>query len=81
MSTMADYFCLPLIAHYRKEPRLSTWLSIKQAAAHLACSREFLYRATREGRIKHGRVGSSLRFRVEDLDEFVLSLANSEDSL
>jgi excisionase family DNA binding protein len=62
-------------------PSTTRWLSLTDATTYLSCSREFLYRAVKSGAVKHGRVGSSLRFRAADLDDFLLASASSTDVL
>ena len=53
-------------------PELTTaWLTLKQAAAHLACSPSYLGRQARFGKIRAYKVGKLWRFAVADADEFV----------
>ena len=49
------------------------WLSMKQAMAYLGTSRETLQRFAKNGSLPHGRVGSTFKFRREDLDAWVLA--------
>ena len=46
-------------------------LDVDQASEMLRISRPKLYRLTSEGEIRGVRIGSRLRFRIRDLEEFV----------
>ena len=46
---------------------------MKQAMAYLGTSRETLQRFAKNGSLPHGRVGSTFKFRREDLDAWVLA--------
>ena len=48
-------------------------LTAKEAAAALAISERWLWGLTKDGRIKALRVNRSVRYRVEDLREFIAS--------
>ena len=44
------------------------WLSVEQAAAHLACPQSRIYDLVAQGRVEHARDGRRLVFRREALD-------------
>lgn len=46
-------------------------LSVKEAAGRLGMSASWVYRAIADGRLLKVRMGSRVRIRVEDLDEFI----------
>lgn len=49
------------------------WLSDRQAQHYLGVSRTTLYRYRTEGLIRYFQVGKLLRYRLEDLDAFLLN--------
>jgi excisionase family DNA binding protein len=46
-------------------------LDVKETAAYFSITSRQVYRLVRSGEIPHTRVGSSLRFRIEDLDRYL----------
>ena len=46
-------------------------LKTKEAIVYLGISLPTIHRLVKAGKIKYLRIGRSLRFRVEDLDEFL----------
>jgi excisionase family DNA binding protein len=60
----------PAIARLPKpdEPRV---LDAQGAARYLSLGLDTLYRLVRSGELPHTRVGKSIRFRPEDLDEYI----------
>lgn len=46
-------------------------LSTREAIVYLGISLPTIHRLVKAGQIKYLRIGRSLRFRVEDLDEFL----------
>lgn len=48
-------------------------LTAKEAAAALAISERWLWGLTKEGRVKALRVNRAVRYRIEDLREFISS--------
>jgi excisionase family DNA binding protein len=46
-------------------------LLTKEAAAFLAISLPTLYRITKAGELAHVRIGRSVRYRLEDLEQFL----------
>ena len=51
-------------------------LSVKEAAKRLGMSTSWVYRAASQGRLSKVRMGSRVRIRVEDLDEFINNRAS-----
>lgn len=49
----------------------SPYLNVAQAAEYTTLHRVTLWRAVREGKLKTSGYGRAIRFRVEDLDEFM----------
>jgi excisionase family DNA binding protein len=47
------------------------WLNARQAAAHLACSRDRLYDLVQLGKLEPRRDGRRLLFRRDDLDSYL----------
>jgi len=56
------------------------WLSVEQIAAHLAISKETVYRWLEKGKIPAHRVGKQWRFKPSEVDEWVKSGNASEDT-
>jgi excisionase family DNA binding protein len=52
-------------------------LDLREAGAYLGVSEGTLYRWVRAGEIPHLRFGRSIRFRVEDMEQFVRSRLQS----
>jgi excisionase family DNA binding protein len=46
-------------------------LTVKEAAAFLRLSPDTIYRATKAGTLPHVRIGRSIRFSEEALEEFL----------
>jgi excisionase family DNA binding protein len=46
-------------------------LDVKETAAYFGITSRQVYRLVRSGELSHTRVGSSLRFRIEDLDRYL----------
>lgn len=46
-------------------------LDIKQAAAHLGISRQYLYRLVSEKKISFVRIGTNIRFAPSDLQDWI----------
>jgi excisionase family DNA binding protein len=51
--------------------RVSDLLTVKEVAGRLLVSGSMMYKMCREGRMRHIRVRSLLRFRAEDIDAYV----------
>ena len=49
----------------------STLLTVGQAADYLSLKRSRVYDLVRQRRIPHYKIGSSLRFRVDELDKWL----------
>jgi hypothetical protein len=49
----------------------SPYLTVTQAEAYCKLDRTSLWRARRQGKLKASGYGRALRYRVEDLDEFM----------
>ena len=50
----------------------SPWLNIGEAAEYMRLKPGTVYDMVESGRLKCGRAGNRLRFRIEDLDGFLL---------
>ncbi len=55
-------------------------LTTKEACEYLNISRATLYKLIREGKLKPLKIGRSTRFDRRDLDRFIESLKQAEDS-
>jgi excisionase family DNA binding protein len=64
-----------VIAHRPDEPRV---LDAQGAARYLSLGLDTLYRLVRSGELPHSRVGKSIRFRPEDLDEYIAARVTRE---
>ena len=53
-------------------------LSTQEAAEFLGVSLPTIFRLTRGGELAHLRIGRSIRFRVEDLEDFLASRVTTE---
>jgi excisionase family DNA binding protein len=53
-------------------------LSTREAAAYLSISLPTLFRLTRGGELAHLRIGRVIRYRVEDLEDFLASRTTTE---
>ena len=53
-------------------------LSTREAAAYLAISTVTLARLTKAGELPHLRIGRAIRYRREDLDNFLASRTTTE---
>jgi len=51
----------------------SEWMTVKEAAAYLGCSRSFLnfHRYTEKVLLPYSRLGRRIRYRKSDLDAFL----------
>jgi excisionase family DNA binding protein len=66
-----------VIAHLPRldEPRV---LDAQGAARYLSLGLDTLYRLVRSGELPHSRIGKSIRFRPEDLDEYIAARVTRE---
>lgn len=48
----------------------SKWLTPKQVARLMQCSKEHVYDLAKSGRISYIRDGKNIRFKPEDLDDY-----------
>lgn len=49
------------------------WLSVEEIAKHLGVSKETIYRWVEKGRIPSHKVGRQWKFKVSEVDEWVIS--------
>lgn len=49
----------------------TTWMTLKQGAAHLTCSPSYLARQVRSGAVRGYKLGKLWKFAITDLEEFV----------
>lgn len=50
---------------------MSALLTVKEAAAFLRLAPDTVYRATKAGKLPHARIGRSIRFSQEALEEYL----------
>ncbi len=55
----------------RNDEESEPWLTVEQAALHLACDKRRIYDLTRQGALPHAKDGRRTLFRRADLDSFV----------
>lgn len=65
---------LCMTAHHEKHPA-DGYISMNDAAAYLGVSRRTLERLIGSRRLRHYRLGRTIRLRRKDLDEYMESLA------
>jgi excisionase family DNA binding protein len=53
-------------------------LDAQGAARYLSLGLDTLYRLVRSGELPHSRIGKSIRFRPEDLDEYIAARVTRE---
>lgn len=56
------------------------WLSVEEIAVHLGVSRETIYRWAEKGKIPAHKVGRQWKFKVSDVDAWVLQGLAAEGS-
>ena len=49
------------------------WLSVEEIAKHLGVSKETIYRWVEKGKIPSHKVGRQWKFKVSEVDEWVVS--------
>lgn len=54
------------------------WLKLDEAASRARCSPKIIYRETRDGRLRHARVGNRLRFLPSWIDEWLIATAQPQ---
>lgn len=57
---------------------IEPWYSLEEIADHLKVSKETVYRWLEKGKIPAHRVGKQWRFKVSEVDEWVMSGTASE---
>lgn len=50
---------------------MSALLTVKEAAAFLRLTPDTVYRATKAGKLPHARIGRSIRFSQEALEDYL----------
>ncbi|AWW00866.1 hypothetical protein DJ013_09965 [Arcticibacterium luteifluviistationis] len=50
----------------------STWLKLEEAAAYLQVPKSTIYQLTHHGKIEFHKLGNRLRFRKEELDDYLV---------
>jgi excisionase family DNA binding protein len=56
-------------------------LDIKEAAAYLRMSKEFVYRTVRKGKMPGKRIGNVWRFRLDELEQYASGVVPSGHSV
>ncbi|SOE23223.1 DNA binding domain-containing protein, excisionase family [Spirosomataceae bacterium TFI 002] len=64
--------------HEKENSQDTIWLKVYQAAAYLQIPESSIYQLTHKKKIKFQKVGRGLRFRKEDLDDYVLANVQSK---
>lgn len=57
------------------------WLSVEEIAKHLGVSKETIYRWVEKGKIPASKVGRQWKFKMNLVDEWVLSGEASENKI
>lgn len=60
---------------------IERWLSVEEIAKHLGVSKETIYRWAEKSKIPAHKVGRQWKFRVSDVDSWVMADKASEDRL
>ncbi len=56
------------------------WLSVDEIAQHLGISKETVYRWLEKGKIPSHRIGKLWKFRITEVDDWVLRGGSSEEA-
>lgn len=60
-----------LVAEQLEATRPEPWMTVEQAAEHIAAPRSRIYALVSAGRIPHRKDGSRLLFRASELDQWI----------
>jgi len=55
-------------------------LSVNDVASRLVMSSDWVYRKARAGEIPHVRIGTRVRFRAEDIEDFIARCREQHDN-
>lgn len=71
LSALADRLAPRLAERLTAQHELTAWLTVQQAADHLACRPQRIYNLVSQRRLRHVKDGSRVLFRRQWLDEYL----------